>query len=234
MPELSYLPHCTSTNDAIEEILQQPLPHAAVYTTDQTQGRGTYGNRWLARPGENLAFTFALRQDLWPATDAALSFFVANAARRGISEICGENIFIKWPNDLILHRKKIGGILIEKRKIQGSGYCLIGIGINVNQEDFAEMPWVASLKLLTGKTFAPEKIAEVLFHQLPSPPQNSEVQLAEYNEHLFGRDKVSVFELNGVRQNGIIRGTDAEGWLEIDLENLGRRRFFHKEIKMLY
>lgn len=194
---------------------------------------GTVFVSW-ARPGQNLAFTFALRQDLWPHEDASLSFFAANAARRALAGVSGENIFIKWPNDLILHRKKIGGILIEKRKIHGTGYCLIGIGINVNQEDFAEMPWVASLKLLTGKDFAPEKIAEELFHQLLSSPENPETQLAEYNQHLFGRDKVSVFELNRNRQNGIIRSTDAQGWLTVDMENLGRQRFFHKEIKMLY
>lgn len=234
MPDLVHLPHCTSTNDAIAEILNDTLPFAAVYTTDQRQGRGTYGNRWLSRPGENLAFTFALRQDLWPGTDAWLSFFVANSARRALSRISGQKISVKWPNDLILQRKKTGGILMEKRKIHHTAYCLIGIGINVNQESFPEMPWVGSLKALTGQTYDPSEIARELFDGLKSSPQSIEAELAEYYLHLFRRDKVSVFERNGIRQNGIIRRVDPEGWLEVDLENEGPGRFFHKEIRMLY
>ena len=55
-----------------------------------------------------------------------------------------------------------------------------------------------------------------------------------YNKHLFRKDEISVFEIKGVRQNGIIQQTDSGGYLWINLEKDGVRKFSHKEIELLY
>ena len=58
--------------------------------------------------------------------------------------------------------------------------------------------------------------------------------LTEYNHELFRKDEISVFQKNDLRQNGIIKNADKNGFLWIDLENEGLQKFFHKEIELLY
>ena len=65
-------------------------------------------------------------------------------------------------------------------------------------------------------------------------PVSSEEILDQYHHFLFKKDEVSVFEIGEIRQNGIIKKVDGQGHLWIDLENEGLKRFYHKEIKLLY
>ena len=74
-------------------------------------------------------------------------------------------------------------------------------------------------------TFFLEKVFE---------PVSSEKILDQYHHFLFKKDEVSVFEIDQIRQNGIIKKVDEQGYLWIDLENEGIKRFYHKEIKLLY
>ena len=76
-----------------------------------------------------------------------------------------------------------------------------------------------------GRVSNPEKILE---------KKSNEEILEEYNKNLFKKDKISVFEIDGLRQNGIIKSCDEQGFLWIDLENSELQKFYHKEIEMLY
>ena len=144
---------------------------------------------------------------------------------------------IKWPNDLIIRNKKISGILIEKKNINEIPYFIIGIGLNVLQEDFRHIPKAGSLLTQTGIRFELKEMverfheffSERIFQNAPGPEIWNKI-----NKDLFRKDEVSVFEIKGIRQNGIIKNVDEEGFLWVELENDGLRRFFHKEIEMLY
>ena len=84
----------------------------------QTAGRGRHGRSWQAPPGSGLFVTFVLEP----------SPIVVFAAGVAAAEACGRGVRLKWPNDLVLHDRKLGGILAEVR----NEHALVGIGVNLN------------------------------------------------------------------------------------------------------
>ncbi len=237
MAHLIFVEQCASTNDEILSfLLQNPFDFFGVFTLNQTKGRGQYGNSWQNTAGKNLAFTIAIKSESSFSANF-INFCTAVFLRRFVAKLTSKNVKIKWPNDLILNQKKIAGILIEKKKIQDTEYFIIGIGLNVLQENFDGLKSAGSLYSETGNKYNPEKIALDLFDFLKlnfDNPESFDEILSDYNHHLFGRNTISVFEKNGIRQNGIIKEMDKDGFLWIELENDGLEKFFHKEIQMLY
>lgn len=237
MTPLLYLEECPSTNDEILKFISKPeVSCLAAYTFCQTKGRGQYGNLWEAHSGKNLAFSFALKTD--SSTSRSLfNFHTATVIRSFLAKLTANEVKIKWPNDLIIGRKKVAGILIEQEKIAFGDYFIIGIGINVLQEQFGELKKAGSLFTQTGKTFDLHEIAEELFgclsEKLFLKPTEDEI-MGDFNQNLFQKEVVSVFQIEKTRQNGIIKYADKDGFLWIDLEHDGLKKFFHKEIEMLY
>jgi len=168
------LPQVDSTNTYCKQNCAA-LPHgSAVFTDCQTSGRGRRGNSWDGGayiPGQNLALSFLLK-DARLEDMGILPLLCALAVRRAIKAMTSEDVWIKWPNDMILHGKKLCGILCESRITAGqeSGLSAIcGIGINLTQEqaDFDRMglPHAASLRLCTGKIFTLEEVTIAILEQ---------------------------------------------------------------------
>ena len=112
-PQILRLGSMTSTQDVARE-----LPIGSVVVADhQTAGRGRLSHRWEAPPGTALLVSFVLRPD------PHLSLAVGVAA----AEACGKDVRLKWPNDLLLSGRKVGGILIES----SASKAICGIGINL-------------------------------------------------------------------------------------------------------
>ena len=132
--EVRYLPECGSTNAYVKEHFEEFGPVGAVYTTNQTAGRGRLGRTWVNAEGKALYYTVAIREPL--AQPATLPLLASLAVRRQLSLRYGVECQIKWPNDLLLNGKKIVGILCEGVSYgyqqQGWG-ILCGIGINLAQ-----------------------------------------------------------------------------------------------------
>ena len=152
--EVRYLPECGSTNAYVKEHFEEFGPVGAVYTTNQTAGRGRLGRTWVNAEGKALYYTVAIREPL--AQPATLPLLASLAVRRQLSLRYGVECQIKWPNDLLLNGKKIVGIL-----------C--GIGINLAQPqsyfDAADLPHGTSLALQGANvdlTTDPEWLAEAL------------------------------------------------------------------------
>ncbi|WP_027376963.1 biotin--[acetyl-CoA-carboxylase] ligase [Kaistella palustris] len=235
---LIYLKECTSTNDEILHFLSaSESEFCAVYTFNQKKGKGQYGNSWQSPEGLNLAFTFAVRSEVIKLPSHLFNFHTAAAVADFLDRMTQQRCEIKWPNDLILKGKKIAGLLLEKKNVGGFSYFIVGIGINILQNDFKDLPKGGSLLTQTGVRFEPEDIARRLHSYLQGfilkEISGSEV-LKNLNNHLFRKDVISVFEISDVRQNGIIKKVDAEGFLWVDLENDGLQKFYHKEIELLY
>ena len=236
MNSLIYFNNCASTQDELIDFLNQHYlseDFLAVYTFNQTKGRGQYGNSWENLPEENLAYSFALKTKNINVSDTCFNFYTAILVRDFIANLTKTEVKIKWPNDLILKNKKICGMLFEKKK----NYFVVGIGINILQENFKNLPKAGSVLSQTGlsfelKTFA-ESLHQYLFeHLVQKEIPNNILEL--YQLHLYRKNEVSVFEKNEVRQNGIIQNVDENGYIWIDLENEGLQKFFHKEIELLY
>ena len=236
MNSLIYFNNCASTQDELIDFLNQHYlseDFLAVYTFNQTKGRGQYGNSWENLPEENLAYSFALKTKNINVSDTCFNFYTAILVRDFIANLTKTEVKIKWPNDLILKNKKICGMLFEKNK----NYFVVGIGINILQENFKNLPKAGSVLSQTGLSFELKAFTESLHQYLFEHLVQKEIPnniLELYQLHLYRKNEVSVFEKNKVRQNGIIQNVDENGYIWIDLENEGLQKFFHKEIELLY
>ena len=236
MNSLIYFNNCASTQDELIDFLNQHYlseDFLAVYTFNQTKGRGQYGNSWENLPEENLAYSFALKNKNINVSDTCFNFYTAILVRDFIANLTKTEVKIKWPNDLILKNKKICGMLFEKKK----NYFVVGIGINILQENFKNLPKAGSVLSQTGLSFELKAFTESLHQYLFEHLVQKEIPnniLELYQLHLYRKNEVSVFEKNKVRQNGIIENVDETGHIWIDLENEGLQKFFHKEIELLY
>lgn len=236
MKSLIYFNNCASTQDELIDFLNRHYlseDFLAVYTFNQTKGRGQYGNSWENLPEENLAYSFALKTKNINVSDTCFNFYTAILVRNFIANLTKTEVKIKWPNDLILKNKKICGMLFEKDK----NYFVVGIGINILQENFKNLPKAGSVLSQTGLSFElkafTESLHQYIFEHLVQKEIPNDV-LELYHLHLYRKNEVSVFEKNEVRQNGIIQNIDENGYIWIDLENEGLQKFFHKEIELLY
>mgnify|MGYP000899542592 CR=1 FL=1 len=154
--EVRYLPECGSTNAYVKEHFEEFGPVGAVYTENQTAGRGRLGRSWVNAEGKALYYTVAIREPL--AQPATLPLLASLAVRTQLKLRYGVDCQIKWPNDLLLNGKKIVGILCEGVSYgyqqQGRG-ILCGIGINLAQPqsyfDAAGLPNGTSLALQGAK-----------------------------------------------------------------------------------
>ena len=150
--EVRYLPECGSTNAYVKEHFEEFGPVGAVYTENQTAGRGRLGRSWVNAEGKALYYTAAIREPL--AQPATLPLLASLAVRTQLKLRYGVDCQIKWPNDLLLNGKKIVGILCEGVSYgyqqQGRG-ILCGIGINLAQPqsyfDAMALPHGTSLAL---------------------------------------------------------------------------------------
>lgn len=234
MNPLIYLKISPSTNSDIQNFKLDENDFLALYTFNQTQGKGQYQNSWEINPEENLAFSFMLKTKNINISENLFNFHTAIMVRNFLANLTQQNVQIKWPNDLILNKKKIVGILIEKKKIDNEEVFIIGVGINVLQNNFDKFPKAGSLFTQTKINFDLHLLAENLFRFFETHIYNFEKVLESFNNHLFLREKIAVFKLNKERQNGIIKYADADGFLWVDLEKDGLQKFFHKEIELLY
>ncbi|CAI9674785.1 Bifunctional ligase/repressor BirA [Elizabethkingia anophelis] len=239
MNSLLYLTSIGSTNDIVSELANPNATEiSSVYTFDQTKGRGQYGNTWKIPKDKNVAYSFILPTKLVRLSPNLFNFYTALLLRDFIVKITDKEAKVKWPNDIILQNKKIVGILIEKITVEHVDYYIAGFGVNVLQDNFEEITKAGSIKTQTGLSFDLHQFAEGMHNhfseQLIQFPSDEEV-LARYNEALFRKDQISVFEINNIRQNGIIRYVDKDGYLNVELENEDEmKKFFHKEITLLY
>ena len=156
-----------STNTYAKELLdnEKPPEGTIIVAHEQHSGRGQMGNIWKAEARKNLTLSFILYPDF---LDADKQFYLNMAISLAVKDFCesvlADEIKIKWPNDIYWHDKKLGGILIENT-INGSciSSSVVGIGINVNQEEFDKaLPNPVSLLQISNFEFKLSNLIEGL------------------------------------------------------------------------
>jgi BirA family transcriptional regulator, biotin operon repressor / biotin---[acetyl-CoA-carboxylase] ligase len=127
---------------------------AVVLAEEQTAGRGRAGRVWHSDRAVGIYVTVLLRPRLAPVQAPLLTMMAGLSARSAVQAVTGLTVDLKWPNDLLLREKKVGGILTEMHAEPGQiRFVIVGIGLNVNQEKFpGELAETAtSLRVETGK-----------------------------------------------------------------------------------
>ncbi|MFA5316796.1 MAG: biotin--[acetyl-CoA-carboxylase] ligase [Dehalococcoidales bacterium] len=140
---LAYYPSVASTMElALEEAREGASEGSVVIAGEQTSGKGRRNRVWLSPPG-SISLSLVLRpQD---SNLAGLVMVAALAVASAIEKVTGLRPGIKWPNDVLINRRKVCGILIETKVGRGSSnYAVVGIGINVNLR-LADYPDIAPL-----------------------------------------------------------------------------------------
>ena len=222
-----------------------------VWTGFQTAGRGQAGNGWESEQGKNLLFSLLLRQPQVPVEKQFLiSMLAAVALWDTVAEAIGkEGLTIKWPNDLYWGDKKLAGMLIENT-LSGSGiaYSIIGIGQNINQEQWiGNAPNPVSMRLITGKTYSPEQVLTRYMTLLEAWLQRPQSEWrSAYMQHLYRREgwwrfverEVSLTPtMNAQTTDGgflaRIEGITEQGELILKRENNETKTYHFKEIRYI-
>ena len=229
----------SSTNSYTMELLSQSdTPDWTVVTTDyQPEGKGQRGRSWLSEPAKNLLCSIVIRPNL----QVREQYLLAMAVSLAISDLLstyGIASSIKWPNDVLVERHKVAGILIENQ-LKGSGLdvSIVGIGLNLNQLQFERFDWPAtSLALEVGKTVDPEKVLESLVallkvrvYQIHTDRQQL---FADHASILFGHSQEVEFSFQGAPMHGRIIAVEADGGLRLEVDG-EERIFYNGEIKLL-
>ncbi|MBC7121204.1 MAG: biotin--[acetyl-CoA-carboxylase] ligase [Candidatus Methanosuratus sp.] len=134
-----------STNDIARSLAQRGVRNAVILAETQSEGRGRLSRSWES-PRGGIWMSLILQPDIPPAHACWINMAVCVAACRAISSLLDMDAKIKWPNDLLINERKVGGILIE---ISSDGphleYAIVGLGINANIDPSAFPPeWMAS------------------------------------------------------------------------------------------
>ncbi|MFM1878731.1 MAG: hypothetical protein RLZZ241_1597 [Bacteroidota bacterium] len=212
-----------------------------VWAKVQTQGRGQPGRVWEVEGGKNLTFSLLCRFKSFPARQQfVLNVLVATAVLEVLKGYDIPNLSVKWPNDIMSGRHKLCGLLIEN-KMRGPNllYTVIGVGLNVNQANFPNLPQATSMALVAGTNFALEpllyEICEAIFARLPFD-LNPDLELIrpDYQNLLFDRLVKRNFQhADGNRFSGTIQGIDLNGRLLITLESGKIQGFESRTIRFI-
>ena len=133
---IEYFPFTDSTNEDIWELVldNEAKNGSLVITDNQRKGKGRRENQWFSSPGKNLTFSFLLISELPIERIGKIPLLIGIAICESLTEVYNLNCKLKWPNDILLNNKKIGGILIESKVIEDKYHLCVGIGINVNAD----------------------------------------------------------------------------------------------------
>ena len=233
-----------STNRYLKDLLaSKKLEDFTVISAEkQLQGRGQMGAKWESESGKNLTVSILKNFKQFPiAKQFLLNICVSLAVFDTLKELAVPDLSIKWPNDILSGNSKICGILIENMLIGTNiQHSILGLGLNVNQQHFAGLKNVSSLKLLLGRTLNLDELLHKVLEHLKmnfiklDKNLNSELWQT-YESHLFRKDKPSTFEESNENVfMGFIRKISPNGNLVVELEDAVFKEFALKEVKLLY
>ena len=206
-----------STNSKAWELVSENAENGMVIITDnQTKGRGRQANKWISIPGKSLTFSIIMYPNALPS-QINLDSLISGLA---ITDCLIENNIqaqLKWPNDILINEKKVGGILCES-KISGGKIksLVIGIGLNVNEtiEDFPEdlRSNVTSLMIERGKQYQLEQLLASILNHLEHRIQDKDnTQLIGWEKRCAHLNKKVTFHTSNEIVTGVFKGLTPKG-----------------------
>lgn len=231
-----------STNAQAKILAEEGAPEGTLVLADaQTAGRGRKGRGWESPSGINVYLTLVLKPKYSPDTASMVTLVMALAVKAAITEACGVQADIKWPNDIVVKGKKTTGILTEM-SLQGIqiGHVLVGVGINVGKRAFPpELEKSATtLEAEAGepvsRTFLVQKMMEQFerYYALFLETEDLSLLQKEYNTSLVNLDReVRVLDPAG-EYTGIAKGINKEGELLVQMPDGEIRKVYAGEVSV--
>lgn len=198
-----FLDTIDSTNNYAINLISKsnPIEGTVITTYNQADGKGQIGRKWFSDVNKNITTSFITYPNfLEISKQFYLSIVLSLALYDTINAIIDDSVFIKWPNDIYVRNKKIAGLLINIG-LQGKEikYCVMGIGLNVNQKSFPQdLPQAISLYSILHRECDKEELLEMLHSNLDKyynklKLENHEALLHLYNEKLFRKNQLTSF-----------------------------------------
>jgi len=165
-----YLSKTPSTNDYAWECFQNQKPEGTLIIAEhQGRGRGRRQSSWSSTPGKSLTFSFLLLPDMANEKLGILPLLAGVSIVKGIHSMTNILSGLKWPNDIMVSQKKMGGILIESRTGEKGIGVIVGIGLNINESE-DDIPnrlqsQATSLYIDSGEEFSRELILSAILNE---------------------------------------------------------------------
>lgn len=223
-----------STNPDAKHFAEEGEPHGTIVVADrQTAGRGRRGRSWVSPAGTSIYFTIVVRPQFAPDKASMITLVTALSVAQAIEEVTGLPAEIKWPNDIVVHRKKVCGILTEMSmtpEMDEIQFVVAGVGVNTNHdspEDFPEeiRETATSLKIESGRQIDRAGLLERILARFEEN-YDAFVRIGDlsglreaYQAHLINMDaQVLVLDPAG-EYKGIARGISKTGELIVERDN---------------
>jgi len=239
-----YLEKTESTNTILKQTPSDELLHGTVLLADeQCAGRGQKKRKWISEPGKNLTFTIALFPPLPdpPGRLTLLSLIAGYGIVKALRARFRGDYYLKWPNDIMIGQRKLGGILTETI-FYGSQLdrVLIGIGLNVNQKQFpADLGQACSLAGETGSEICREELLPVILSEIEESygrwNRCDPSLIPEINAAVDGVGEWVRISVNGSPTGGHLKflGVDGDGRLLFLSQEFDVITYTHEQIHIL-
>jgi BirA family biotin operon repressor/biotin-[acetyl-CoA-carboxylase] ligase len=231
-----------STNNYAANLIKlSPPPEGTVITAQfQTEGRGQRNAIWESHDSDNLLCSFILYPLFLKSEDTFfISQVVALAIQHTLENHLKKEVFIKWPNDVIVNNKKIAGVLVETTWSDSRlSHAVVGIGINLNQQEF-DSPRAISVRKITGAAWDRLECLEALTIQLEKlylklkTGRFAEIS-GSYKEHLYLLGEKAQYISGNEQFTATCRGINQSGKIILELEDGLSQTFDLKEISLVY
>lgn len=210
-----------STNDVLRRWTKEESLESGIVITakHQTSGRGQFGTSWQDQNGKDLLLSIFFKPgEAFEKGPWNLNMSICLALRKFCADILRKEVHVKWPNDLIVNDRKIAGILIENHISQKWESSVIGLGLNVNEEELPDGFQAASLAGILGHSLELDRLRDASFCELDAylhrfAQEEMKELLAEYNRHLYRKDQWAPFKQAGRIFQGMILGVKEKGTL---------------------
>ena len=242
MPHYIKVSQTASTNTYLSRLAATLPGGTVIYTPSQTAGRGQKGNSWESEDGKNLTFSMLLKR---PPVKARDQFYLSEAAALAVVEAltaeAGDGFAVKWPNDVYWQDKKICGMLLEN-SLDGCDIatCIVGIGLNVNQERFlSDAPNPVSLINITGREHDLEALLKRVCARIEQlvdslDDDNARADLHQRYMAALYRNDGQLYpweDAAGHRLMASVAGIAPDGTLTLQHEDGTRHDYLFKEVK---
>lgn len=217
-----------STNtDALAAARNGAAQGSVFFADEQTVGRGRGDHRWQSQSGEGLYVSAVMRPSLSPLHLPLIPLAAGLAAAEAVRTVAEVAVDLRWPNDLLIGARKVGGILVEsKTEAAGLAFVVIGIGINVHQRDFdpAHSTPATSLDIAAGRRVSRQALLVALLKSLER--EMVFMSKAETANGVLARVEQASTWLKGRRVTvhgpqecaGMTAGLDAQGFLLVQTD----------------
>lgn len=213
-----------STNDCLKKLGNEGSENGTVVVArEQTKGKGRLGRTWQSKKDDGIAFSVLLRPNVAPSEVSAITPLAGLAVCKAIREYTKLDCVIKWPNDIIVGRKKLVGILTEmSAEFDAVEYVITGIGINIDHTSFPEeIAFKAtSLLLETGRHIDKNEFLACVLEHLENEFVKNNLELtptalSEYTDLCATVGRSVTFQRGTRRISGMAVGVSEHGELKV-------------------